>query len=289
MNDALAAKADALLARVRSLETLEDTYDAWCELRLERGQAQLQLAGEQARLSEQGSFLVGAVRAAGPSSVSTEALASSGFLAGAESQLQAARERLEQEAGEEGLRFEALLTELKTLLRARVERYLLRTTPRVKLLLRSLGKERAILHLARPTGDAPVLLLHLLSGALATHYDFLTDDSTEDLALASPPLYAEEGVAPEATRPLAPALRRRLEAAPGVLPLKGMLPVFAPHRDAEGALFFRLVTRGPVLEAELEEGDGFRNILTRGEAEQLAGAFVRLKLEGRIELEVKAE
>ena len=134
-----------------------------------------------------------------------------------------------------------------------------------------------------------MLLLHLLSGALATHYDFLTDDSTEDLALASPPLYAEEGVAPEATRPLAPALRRRLEAAPGVLPLKGMLPVFAPHRDAEGALFFRLVTRGPVLEAELEEGDGFRNILSRGEAEQLAGAFVRLKLEGRIELEVKAE
>jgi hypothetical protein len=50
--------------------------------------------------------------------------------------------------------------------------------------------------------------------------------------------------------------------------------------------FVRWLERGAVLEAEVADGDGFRNQLTTKEAEQLTGALLSLKLEGKVELEL---
>jgi hypothetical protein len=49
----------------------------------------------------------------------------------------------------------------------------------------------------------------------------------------------------------------------------------------------RLRQRGAVIEVEVADGDAFRNVLTATEAERLAGALLRLKIDGRIQLELK--
>src|SRR5438093_752855 len=104
MTDALPPDREALLARVRSLETLESAYDAWRELKLEHAQAVARFETERTRLTEQGSFLVGAVRAAGvgpeaaPGAGGLEALAKPSFLTDAEEKLAAARAALEDTA-----------------------------------------------------------------------------------------------------------------------------------------------------------------------------------------------
>jgi hypothetical protein len=49
-----------------------------------------------------------------------------------------------------------------------------------------------------------------------------------------------------------------------------------------------MLQRGPVMEVELADGAAFRNILSREEAERFAGHLLRLKLEGKLELEIEA-
>ncbi len=59
-------------------------------------------------------------------------------------------------------------------------------------------------------------------------------------------------------------------------------------RPEAGEHFFRMLQRGPVMEVEVAEGEAFRNILSREEAERFAGHLLRLKLEEKIELELEA-
>jgi hypothetical protein len=134
--------------------------------------------------------------------------------------------------------------------------------------------------------DDAVLLLYVLTGRIPSRYDFLFDDSTDDVTLPPPPLYPDEGVGFAETRPGAQALAQRLRDMGPVLPVKGYLPVWVPRGSGEE--LFLLRERGPVMEAELLDGDGFRSVLEREEAERLAGHLLRLKLEGRIELELGA-
>lgn len=287
------------LARVRSLETLEPAYDAWLELRLAHGAARLRFQEEHERLEQQGSFLVGAVRAASqerasagaaPAAESTLAPADApmrDFLRQAEEKLARAREVLAKEEAESESRFRAAFEELRTTLRDRVRRYLAASPPSLRLLLRKVGATRAVLHVERVSGDAPLLLLYLFAERIPSRHGFLFDDSTEDVSLPPAPLYPEEGVAPGEVRPEAQALVERVRLPGEVLPLKGFLPVFVP-RPGGGEDFFRLLQRGPVMEVEVAEGPGFRGILTREESERFAGHLLRLKLEGRLELEVEA-
>lgn len=288
------------LARVRGLETLEPAYDAWLELRLAYGAARLRFQEEHERLEQQGSFLVGAVRAA-----SQERAASAGtapaeesalgpadapmrdFLRQAEEKLARAREALAKDEAESEARYRAAFEELRATIRDRVRRYLAASPPRLRLLLRKVGATRAVLHVERVSGDAPLLLLYLFAERIPSRYGFLFDDSTEDVALPPAPLYPEEGVAPGEVRPEAPALVARVRMPGEVLPVKGFLPVFVPRPEG-GEDFFRLLQRGPVMEVEVAEGPGFRGILTREESERFAGHLLRLKLEGRLELEVEA-
>ncbi|XHF15085.1 hypothetical protein NR798_31405 [Archangium gephyra] len=288
------------LARVRSLETLEPAYDAWLELRRAYGAAQARFQEERERLEQQGSFLVGAVRAASQERAASVDAAPAAepalapvdgpmrdFLRQAEEKLTRAREALAQDEAESEARYQAAFEEIRATVKDRVRRYLAGSPPRLRLLLRKVGATRSILHVERVGGDAPVLLLYLFAGRIPSRHGFLFDDSTEDVALAPAPLYPEEGVAPGEVRPEAPALVARVRAPGEVLPVKGFLPVFVPRPEG-GEDFFRLLQRGPVMEVEVAEGPGFRGVLTREESERFAGHLLRLKLEGRLELEVEA-
>ncbi|PTL78149.1 hypothetical protein DAT35_40955 [Vitiosangium sp. GDMCC 1.1324] len=289
-----------VLVRVRSLETLESAYEAWVELRLAHGSARLRFQEEHERLEQQGSFLVGAVRAAsqeraasaGTAPAAESALASADgpmrdFLRQAEEKLARAREALAKDESESEAHYRAAFEEIRTTLQDRARRYLAASPPRLRLLLRKVGATRAVLHVERVSGDVPVLLLYLFAGRIPSRYGFLFDDTTEDVSLPPAPLYPEEGVAPGEVRPEAPALVARVRAPGEVLPVKGFLPVFVPRPEG-GEDFFRLLQRGPVMEVEVAEGPDFRGILTREESERFAGHLLRLKLEGRLELEVEA-
>ncbi|NVJ03009.1 hypothetical protein HV824_33535, partial [Myxococcus sp. AM009] len=78
----------------------------------------------------------------------------------------------------------------------------------------------------------------------------------------------------------------RVRGAGEVAPLKGFLPLFVP-RPSGGEDFFRLLQRGVVLEVEVSDGTAFRNVLSREESERFAGHLLRLKLEGRIGLDIE--
>jgi hypothetical protein len=284
--------ASDALARLRSLETLETAYEAWLELKQEHGAARLRFKEERERLDQQGSFLVGAVRAAGvePKPGAEAGIMPAGaesFLRGAEARLSQAREELAQKEADSEASYQKAFEEIRATIADRVRRYLEASRPRLQLLLRKVGTTRSILHVARVGSDEAVLLCFLFTGRIPSRYGFLVDDSTEDVSLQPAPLYPDEGVDPRDIRPDATALEARLGAPGQVLPLKGFVPVFVP-RPAGGADFFRMLQRGPVLEVEVADGSTFRNILSREESERFAGHLLRLKLEEKIELEIEA-
>ena len=281
----------AVLARMRSLETLETAYEAWLELKLEHGAARVRLREERGRLDQQGSFLIGAVRAAGveptPGSEAGLVPAADGFLRQAEERISRTREELDRREAESEAVFQAAFAEIRATLTERIRRYLSASRPSLKLLLRKVGATRSILHVARVGGDEALLLCYLFSGRIPSRYGFLFDDSTEDVSLPPAPLYADEGVTAADVRTGAAGLEARMRAPGEVLPLKGFLPLFVPRPEG-GEHFFRLLQRGPVMEVEVAEGEAFRNILSREEAERFAGHLLRLKLEEKIELEIEA-
>ncbi|WP_235685678.1 hypothetical protein [Corallococcus silvisoli] len=284
---------DGALGQLRALETLESAYDAWAELKRDHAASVIQFREEQARLAQQGTFLLGAVRAAGMDAggASGPGLQQQGaagdFLRDAEAKLAKAREAVSQREAESEARFQAAFAEVRVTLLDRVRRYLLRSQPHLTLLLRRVGAERSILHVARVQPDEAVLLCYLLTQRVPSRYGFLFDDSTEELSLPPAPLYAEESIAADAVRPDAPGLLRVIDASVEVLPLKGFIPLRVP-RPGGGEDFFRLLQRGAVMEVEIADGPDFRSILTREESERLAGYLLRLKLEGRIGLDIEA-
>lgn len=284
--DAKGASREAL-SRLRSLETLEDAYVAWGELRALHAAAEGAYAAEKDRIEVQGEFLLGAVRAArtlASAGASEGALAKAGevdgFIAQSTARLGAARQKL---AGaieaSEGLWAEALAEARATVI-SRVERTVKLARPSMRLLLRSLAGNRRILHLERLSGDAPVLVHAVLTGCVPSRYEYLFDDSTDDVAQAPPALYAEEGVSRFDVR--APPARQQqlLLAAQGVFPSKGMIPFRVPQPAA--TLYARFLQRGPVAEAEVQEGEGWRSVLSVEEAEVIAGWLIKLQLEGKL-------
>jgi hypothetical protein len=145
-------------------------------------------------------------------------------------------------------------------------------------MVRTLPGDRRILHLRRPSPDDAVLLLFAMTGRCPTRYGFLFDDSTDDVLLAPPALYAEEGVVHVRPRPA--ELVAELEPRAAFWPVKGALLVVRP------GLTVRWLSRGAVLEAEVADGDAFRNLLSREEAEQITGVLLSLKLAGALGLEL---
>lgn len=291
--DAQAGRSRGETDALRTLETLEAAYALWLERKVDQAALRASLAQERKRLEDQATFVLNTVRAAEPGApalASAEALTRAAsplgaFVAQAQQSLERAREALERRTAELEARFTHERAALEETILTRVQRRLTQVRPLFRVLVRPAGADRRILHVERLRPDDAVVALFALTGKIPSRYGFLFDDSTEDVALAPAPLYAEEGLSAAEVRPPAGVLAS-IVAAPGrVLPVKGLLPLRVRLPDG-GAGFARLLQRGPVMEAELQEGDGFRGLLTVTEAEQLAAELLRLKLEGRLELEL---
>jgi hypothetical protein len=262
-------------------ETIEAAYQAWDELRAQAASIMRSFTAERQRLDQQGELLLGAVRVATPDDSRSSLVRRNSMQrlgANAQLTLDAARDELQRRAAEaQGALAEAIGTVVRQL-RARVKRQAEQAKPLVELMVRVLPGDLRILHARRPSPDAAVTLLFAMSGRVPTRYGYLFDNSTDEALLAPSVLYPDEGVTECRPHPaqLDALLASRLET----WPVKGMLPM---------RLSFSLVRwleRGAVMEAEVADGDGFRNTLTRHEAEQLTGALLALKLDGLIELEL---
>jgi hypothetical protein len=283
-------------APTASAETLEAAYAAWDAAREERAQVLSRGRAERERLDVEGRFLVGAARsAAGLQVTGTEggqsALVPSARLQAlvseAEERVAAGRAALEQQLAAELEACERRCAEAESEVLSRVARYAAGAAVPVRLMLRPVGTSRAVLHLGRPSPDESVLLCHLLTGAVPSRYRFLEDEATDDLSLGAPPLYADAGVTAGEIRPTPEALAARLAAGGPVLPVRGFIPVRLP---AEGgaADTFRFLQRGPVLELEQLRDGAFASVLPLDQAERVAGLLLRLRVEGRVLLDVRS-
>ncbi|MBS1150647.1 MAG: hypothetical protein H6Q89_2345 [Myxococcaceae bacterium] len=289
------AAAEQALARVRRIETIEGAYDAWSELRLEYSSLVRKLADERRQLDQQGEFLVGAVRAARdlsrtPTVAEALALAKPGsglddYLLQTAGRLEAARQQLEERSRAVEAAVGLAFAQIRDELRGRVLRTLQHVRPKLRLMIRSLGPESRILHVARLQPDEAVLLAWVLLEKLPSRYGYLFDDSTDQASLPTPTLYAEEGVAAGLVRPTVEQVTALMRGPHPVIPIKSVVPFFLPRTDGAPQLI-RLVERGPVMEVEIGDVDTFRNVLSRDEAERVAGYFLRLKLEQRVEIEL---
>ncbi len=269
------------------VETLEAAWEAWAELKLAHQRARKRWVEERKRLEEQGSLLLGAVRAAsGASPGQSEALTTQGsldaFLVDARQKLEATQRSLDEKSRVADEAFGLELAKLRDALLARVKRQAATMRPTFKLAVRVLGPEQRILHAHRLGHDESVIALFALTGRIPSRYGYLFDDSTEDVGSAPPALYADEGVTE--VRPGPARFIALLEGLAEVWPVKGGLPVRLPDGS-----WMRWVARGPVLEAEVRDGEGFRNVLTREEAERLTGLLLANKLAGKLELELVRE
>jgi hypothetical protein len=255
------------LELIRAVETLEPAFDAWLEFRETHLRRLAQLVAEERQLDEQGELLMGAARR---TQEGTEALMVNPLMARARAQLAAARAHELASHAQINAQIRATLIE-------RVAGRAERSPPLVTLMVRALPGERRILHLARPSGDDAVLLLYAFTQRIPSRYGSLFDDSTDDSLVAPSTLYAEEGCTD--TRSTAATLAGMLLPLTGVWPVKGAIPVLE-------APMMRWVTRGAVLEAEIADGETWRNLLTRDEAEVITARLLNAKLAGAIDFEL---
>lgn len=267
-----------MLTRARGLETIEAAYESLAELRREHLIRRAHFASEFRRIDEQGALVLGAVRTAQPSGA-VDGLAL--FQSESKKKLDALRASVAATERAETEQFVQRELALMTELRQRVERRAaLAQKPVLRVMLRSMPNDQRILHLERLAADDAVSVFFVLTGKLPSRYGFLFDDSTDDVTQSPPWLYADEGVTD--TKPTPAALQAKLESLGEVWPVKGMMPLWLPG-DRRMA---RWLQRGPVMEAEVADGDTFRNVLTPDEAERMLGALLSLKLAGRLELEL---
>jgi hypothetical protein len=282
---------ESAIALSKRAETIEAAYEAWAELRAEHQAVTGALKQERQHLEEQGDFLLGAVKQARElTATGTDALVkkNDGFdsmVTEAEQKLSAARQQLAEREGALTRAFSKGFSEIKTEVRGRLERTLSLVKPKVKLMVRSLAQGHRIVHLGRPAADEAPVLLWLFTRKIPTRYEFLFDDSTDDPVQAPPNFYPDEELRAEEVHGGIAQLRERLAGTRDALPVKGIIPLFLPRASGPASLV-RLVERGPVMEAEIADGEGWRNLMTADEAEALAGWLIKLKLEGRIELEL---
>lgn len=284
----LAPSSAALAKQLQASQTIEAAYGVWRECVRGAGEFNSRIAEQRRRLSQQGEFLVGTVAAArgspaGESRPSDGLLKLDAFMGEAQAQLDAAVAALSRD---EALGTDAWRQATETArgeVELRVDRSLQLAPPKIELTVRLLAGSRRILHLRRLSPDDAVRLCRLWLQRVPTRYEFLLDDTTDDHTRAPPTLYADGAVPAGSVRPTAVELKALLEREPVAVPLKACLVQPLSERVV------RWCSRGPVLEAEIDDGERFRNLLSSEEAEAIAGALLRQKLEGRIELELKTE
>jgi hypothetical protein len=274
------------------LQELSRLYQRWDEVRARHAEALARAASDEKSLRSDGSFLVGALKQAtwARAEVQGSSGGSAGLQAAGESFHREASLRLKEAEGalsarlaerEEAFAAEssALQEEILKALSERVQR----SPPRIVLSHHPVGESRSIMHAPRVSADEAIALAFVLAQKVPSRHAFLEDDSVEDATLAPASLYPDEGVTAAEVRPSLGRLKELLRSASAVLPIRGFIPVWLTAPE----VLFRWVQRGPVLEAEVEEGEGFRHLLSREEAERFAGELLRLKLLGKLNLEIR--
>ncbi|MGI5862798.1 MAG: hypothetical protein ACOX6T_12170 [Myxococcales bacterium] len=290
--------ADALV-RARAAETLVDLYDAWLRLRVAQAASGAARAEESERLETRASFLLKSVESARALQPAQPAQAKrkgkalkkaedpyAGFLAAAEAELTGARRALHERAEREEELFRRETATLQATIVERVEAILGHRKPAVEVFVQPVGSANALCHLARPGEEEAVLLLSfVLSGKLPTRYDAFFDDSVDDLALPPARFYEEDGAS---ARPASVDVEDAIVSDPAraFVPVKGMIAFRLPEREFPR---FRLINRGPLAELEARESAGaaYSHLVSREAAELLTGYFIRLQVEGRLELALK--
>lgn len=287
-------RVEAALAHARG-DNLVDLYDAWRELRLAQATASAERARAREQLEVRAETVLRSVESArrlgqpGPAPLpGQEPLAApdplAEFVAASQRELAAAREELESRTVAEEQLFSTELEALRSRLVAKAELLLAHHRPRLEVQVQPVGRERGLLHLGRLEEQDVVLAGFLFTGKLLTRWDAFRDDAVDQVGEEPARLYVEEN---------SPRARYdRLEDEEAVfddpstrfLPARGVLPLRIP-----GYAFprFRLVNRGPVIEAEARsEGGGYEALMPRASAELLSGYLIRLKVDGKIELKL---
>jgi hypothetical protein len=272
------------LARLDASETLIDAYAAWRELLESREAFRHEVQIRRRQLEEDASFILGTVGRASSAPVDSTALslipATSSLLLEASERLNQAREELARAEADTEQSFWESIQRAREEVRSRVVRHAATVKPRLRLARRGVGAGRAILHLDRPTDDDAVVLCQLLLERPPTRHEFMSDEATEDSSLASPVLYPDAPISVGDVRAVPDRIPTLLESCREFVPLRNALWM----RVDDGS-WFRWLQRGPVLELERVEPQGFRNILEESEAQAAASLLVSLKLQGKIFLE----
>ena len=144
-----------------------------------------------------------------------------------------------------------------------------------------MGPDQVIVQAESLSEEDAVLLLRVLFHRLPTRWGFFSDDGVEDFRLGAARLYPDEGVteiSPSDVELEEQSLRAGLDFAPARL----QIPIDIPRQAFPR---FRLIHHGPVAEVESRrEGQPYRQLMPREDAELLTGYLLSLKLSGTIEL-----
>ncbi len=271
------------LARVRRLETIDSAYAAWAQLLSERRARVAYFEAEYRRIDEQGSLILGAVRTANSVAKGLEGPESGLelFLTDSRAKLEALRSGLAATEAAERASFDQAIIEISSALHTRIEQRAKVLKPVLRVMVRAMPAGQRILHAERLSTDDSIALFFVLTGGkIPSRYGYLFDDSTDDPTAVPPWVYPDEGVID--ARPPPATLAALLGARNEVWPVKGMIPLWLPGERRMA----RWLQRGAVMEAEVADGDGFRNLLSTDEAERLLGLMLSLKLAGTLELEL---
>ena len=284
-------------------ESLEALYAAWLDVRLQNAQAAAALAKEHELLDTRAAYLLKTVEAARklpaepapkkakkPKTKSTKkskALVEpdplAQFHAQARAELERARKDLATRQKSEEKDAAATEARVRKALLARADLHLTLHKPSVKLNAHPVGKDQVLLQLGPIGEEDAVLLLRLLHGKLPTRWGYYGDDAIDDLQRGTAQLYRDEGVS-EPWPADAEAFDAAAFAKGDFAPVRAN---FAFALGGAGFPHFRFVHRGPVGQVEARrKGEPYQHVLRREDAELLSGYLLRLKLSGRIELQL---
>jgi hypothetical protein len=135
----------------------------------------------------------------------------------------------------------------------------------------------SVLHLQRLTPADSVALCFALNQKIPSRYEFLGDDSVDDMTLSPANHYAEAGLT--TSRPSWLEATALYESS-SVWPMKGMLATrLTEHR------WMRWLARGAVLEAEFEHQGQFQNIFSSADAQLALASLLRLQKTKRVSVD----
>jgi hypothetical protein len=251
------------------IEGLSAVYAQWEALRQQWAATSAQFEREQMQMNQQGALLLRAAELAQEDGA-------------------AFRDKLEVRRNEANGVFEGQKKAFAVQERQYVERLTaliqarLSSTPiALELMIRTLPST-SILHLHRLWPEDAVALLYAFEERIPSRLEFLSDDSTDDQSLSPPAFYAEGGLT--SARPTTAEWRALRDSDALVWPVKGTIPM-----RLDDNRWIRWLSRGAVLEAEIETPEGFQNALMQPDAEQVVARLLKVQQRRRIQVALSTQ